>query len=205
MIDLYTTPGTAGTIVRSALELAGAPHRVRPVAVADDGSVSPEGYRDINPNALVPTIVDGDIVLYETSAILEHLADRFPGTDVAPPAGSPERVRFHFWVAWISNNPMAAFYRWFKADAMIDAAHVEALQAGAIRNLEGQGRWLEEQLAGREWLCGDRCTAADAFLLEMVGWAGFVEGLVLGGPNVAAHAARTAAHPAVARARVDED
>ena len=46
----------------------------------------------INPNGTVPTLVDGDLALFESAAICQHLADRFPERGLAPPAGEPRQV-----------------------------------------------------------------------------------------------------------------
>jgi glutathione S-transferase len=94
MLELYSNIDTAGTVVHCALEVAGAPHRIVVVDKLDDGGVTPPDYLRLNPNGTVPTIVDGDLVLFETVAILEHLVDTLPG--LGPRAGEPHRPQFHF-------------------------------------------------------------------------------------------------------------
>jgi len=195
MIELYRRDGTAATIVHCALELAGVPHDLIEVQRDQNGTVSPSSYLELNPRGTVPTLVDGELVLYETVAILEYLVERFPG--LGPRAGEPGRTEFHFWLAWLTNYLMAAFYRWFKANEMIAADAVEALQSGAISDLEAHGAWLEQQMTAREWLVGDSPTVADVFLQGLGGWAVEIDGLVYGGEALAAHAARTIALPGV--------
>ena len=202
MIELYTNYETAGTIVHCALEVAGAEHRLVLVEKGDDGTVTPPGYLELNPQGTVPTLVDGAITLSETLAILEYLVERFAG--LGPRSGEAGRADLHFWLAWLSNNPMAAYYRWFKADQMIAAEHVAALQAGAVADVTAQAAWLEQRLAGREWLVGDAPSVADCFLQGLGTWADEIDGLTFGGPAVAAHAARTVALPGVARAYAQE-
>ncbi len=200
MIELYSRSETAGTIVHSVLEFSGEPHRVLEVKSGEDGSVTPTGYLELNPSGTVPTLIDGDLVLYETVAILEYLVEKLPG--LGPRAGEPGRPEFHFWLAWLTNNLMSAFYRWFKAD--VAPAAVGALQAGAVATLMAHGAWLEQQLVGRDWLIGDAPSAVDLFLQGLGSWAEEIDGLTFGGDAVAAHAARTVALPGVAAA-IDQE
>ncbi|MET3212560.1 UNVERIFIED_ORG: hypothetical protein ABIC48_000303 [Burkholderia territorii] len=57
-----------------------------------DRHQSPD-YLALNPNGLIPVLVDGDLVLYETAAICLHLADWHPGQQLAPDRGTPERAQ----------------------------------------------------------------------------------------------------------------
>ena len=199
MIDLYSRSETAGTIVHCTLEWAGVPYRLVGVRRGGNGSAwSPQDYLTLNPRGTVPTLVDGELVLHETVAILEHLVETVPG--LGPRAGEPGRPELHFWLAWLTNNPMAAFYRWFKADEMIAGEAVDALKSGAMSDLERHGRWLEQQLAQREWLVAGSPSVADLFMQGLGSWAEEIEDLEFGGEALAAHAARTLALPGVAAA-----
>ncbi len=197
-MELYTRNETAATIVHCALEWAGAPYSVIEVRHGEDGDVSPSSYLALNPRGTVPTLVDGEVVLYETVAVLEYLVETLPG--LGPRAGDPGRPELHFWLAWLTNNLMAAFYRWFKADEMIAGDAVEALKSGAISDLQEHGAWLEGQLTSRDWLVGESPTVADLFLQGLGSWAAEIDGLDFAGEVLAAHAARTLALPGVAAA-----
>jgi glutathione S-transferase len=199
VIELYSRSETAGTIVHCTLEWAGAPYRLVEVRRGGNGRAwSPKNYLGLNPRGTVPTLVDGELVLYETVAILEHLVETLPG--IGPRAGELGRPELHFWLAWLSNNLMAAFYRWFKAGEMIDGEAVAALKAGAMSDLEGHGSWLEQQVTESEWLVGASPSVADLLMQGLGSWADEIEGLQFGGEAVAAHAARTVALPGVATA-----
>jgi glutathione S-transferase len=197
-LELYSRSETAGTIVHCALAFSRAPHTVIEVKRGEDGSVTPSGYLELNPSGTVPTLIDGDLVLYETVAILEYLVEQLPA--LGPRAGEPGRPELHFWLAWLTNNLMSAFYRWFKADEMVTPDAVGALKAGALATLTAQGVWVEQQLLGRDWLIGDSPSVADFFLQGLGSWAEEIDGLTFGRDAVAAHAARTVALPGVAAA-----
>ena len=205
MVELYTRPNTAGTIVRCLLEEVGEPYRVIPVERGPDGSVSPAEYADLNPNGTVPTLVDGELVLYETAAILQHVADLHPESGLAPAPGTLDRPMLYRWMLYVTNNVMAAFYRWFKADEMVaDPEAVESLQRGAVRDLERFGRFLDAELAERPYLLGEEYTIADTFLAGLHAWADEIPGLAFGGANLAAHRARVESRPAFERVYADE-
>ncbi len=205
MVDLYTRPNTAGTIVRCLLEEVGEPYHVIRVERAADGSVSPAEYADLNPNGTVPTLVDGGIALYETAAILQHVADAHPESGLAPAPGMPGRALLYRWMLYVTNNVMAAFYRWFKAEEMVaDPAAVDSLQRGAIHDLERFGGFLDAELADRPYLLGEHCTIADIFLAGLYAWADEIPGLTFGGEHLAAHARRVEARPSFRSVYADE-
>ncbi|MGH2843784.1 MAG: glutathione S-transferase family protein [Solirubrobacteraceae bacterium] len=201
-IVLYGNPDTASTIIHGVLEWASAPHRLVIVGGQGPDAISLADYRELNPLGRVPTIVDGELVLYETVAILEHLVETLPG--LGPRAGEPGRPELHFWLAWLTNDLMSTYYRWFKAKQMIAPDGIPALRAGAIAALEQHGEWLERRLTGRRWLVGDRPCVADLFLWGLVGWGVDIDGLTLGGEALAAHTARTLELPGVGAALEQE-
>ena len=61
-----------------ALEEVGAEYRLEPVDLMT-GAQKSEAYRKLNPTARVPTLVDGDVVLWESNAIVVYLAEKVPG------------------------------------------------------------------------------------------------------------------------------
>lgn len=195
MLEIYSRSDTAGTIVHCALEFADAPHELVLVTHGDDGTITPSDYLELNPSGTVPTLVDGELVLYETVAILEYLVEEFPG--LGPRAGEPGRAEFHFWLGWLTNNVMATMYRWFKADEMSAPEGIDALKTRSVQMLTAQGEWVEDRVSVRDWLVDGSPSAADLFLQGLGGWADEIDGLTFGGEAVAAHAARTLALPGV--------
>lgn len=79
--------------VRIALNLKGLPYDYKPVHLLKDGGQQlSEGYRALNPAALVPTRVDGDHVIGQSLAIIEYLDETHPATPLLP-ATPAERAR----------------------------------------------------------------------------------------------------------------
>ena len=94
MLALYTYwRSSAAYRVRIALNLKGLAYEPRPVHLVNDGGehLKP-AYRDISPQAQLPTLVDGDIVVRQSMAILEYLEETRP-TPALLPADVQGRAR----------------------------------------------------------------------------------------------------------------
>lgn len=96
MLELHAYwRSSASFRVRCALNLKQIPHRIVPVnIVRDGGEQHGEAYRRLNPQRLVPTLVDGDFVLSQSLTIFQYLEERYP-----QPALVPEdlHARMHMW------------------------------------------------------------------------------------------------------------
>src|SRR5215213_1177143 len=60
--------------------------------------LAPPELRAVHALGKAPVVSDGDLVLAESGAIVEHLADRYGAGRLAPAFGSPERVRYLYWL-----------------------------------------------------------------------------------------------------------
>jgi glutathione S-transferase len=120
-------------------------------------------YLRINPNGVVPTLVDGDLVLWESSAILLYLAEKYPHGGLLPTA-LDERARVYKWLVWqpATFNPprQRLVAELARPDAERDQATIDALRGTIARNLET----LAEALGAGEYLLG-RYTLADLVML----------------------------------------
>jgi glutathione S-transferase len=194
----YTNPRSRGRIVRWMLEEIGQPYRTE---VLDFGTTmkAPE-YLKVNPMGKVPAIRHGDTVVTEGGAICAYLADAFPQAGLAPPPG--DRLR-------------GPYYRWlFFAAGPVEAATTN--RALKFELPEGRGRMagygsfadvtnaLEGAVAGRDYIVGDRFTAADVYCGSAIGW-GLMFGTMEKRPAFEQYWARLSARPAAKRAREIDD
>ena len=76
--------------VRLMLALLGVPYERELVERSRNQHKAPD-YLALNPNGLIPVLADGDLVLYETAAIVLHLCDTHPAARLAPAVGTHER------------------------------------------------------------------------------------------------------------------
>jgi glutathione S-transferase len=190
MIELYWKPETVADVVAMALRLIGVEHRI--VTVGED--VSEDEYRRINPAGTVPAMVDGDLVLFESVAILMYLADQHPDAGLAPAPGTPEHALYDRWLAFVLANLMGAYYRWYHGDEMIAGAdHLEALKHGATRDVNAICRRIESELGGRDWLLADGPTMPDLLLGNVATWGDDIESIEALGPRLGGLVTRVAA------------
>ena len=103
MYQLYYYPGNANLAPHILLEEIGAAVELILVDRRVNGQKDPD-YLRLNPNGRIPTLIDGDLVLFEAAAICLHLADRHPEANLAPPHGSAERAHFYKWLVFLTNT-----------------------------------------------------------------------------------------------------
>jgi glutathione S-transferase len=163
---------------------------------------SPE-YLKLNPNGLIPVLVDGDLVLYETAAICLHLADTHPAAALAPALGSVERAHCYKWLVWLSSTLQATLMHYFYPERMADdaaaAVQVKAHAQAKAGTLLDQ---IDAQLAshGGPWLLGGHYSLVDPYAFMLCRWTrGFDSRPARDYPHIAAFMKRVFDRPAVQR------
>ena len=148
MITLHYHPGNASFTPHVLLHEIGAPFELQLVDRAQGAHKSP-AYLALNPNGLIPVLVDGDLVLYETAAIALHLCDTHPAAELAPALGTADRAPLHKGKGWgedASDCPVAARALAFLEEAVgaagprRDVSLAEALAAVPASRLAGAAR-----------------------------------------------------------------
>lgn len=161
-IVFYTHPMSRGRIVRWMLEETGVSYRTELLEYGP-AMKSPE-YLAINPMAKVPAIVHGNVVVTECAAICAYLADAFPGAGLAPPVD--QRGAYYRWLFFAAGPVEAAV-----TSKVLEVEPTEKQQAVlGWGSLERVLDTLEQALDGREWIAGDRFSAADVYVGEQVGF-----------------------------------
>src|SRR3954449_10226080 len=112
MLQLHHTPSTAAMVPHILLEEIGVPYERVPVDRAGGAHKSP-AYLRLNPNGLIPVLIDGDLVLYEAAAICLHLADRHPAAGLAPALGTAARAHLYKWLIHLTNTVQAEMLTYF--------------------------------------------------------------------------------------------
>jgi glutathione S-transferase len=158
MIQLHYFPGNASMTPHLLLEELGVPFELKLVDRANNAHKSPE-YLKLNPNGLIPVLVDGDLVLYETAAIVLHLVDTHPNAGLAPAVGTIERAQFYKWLVWLSASLQSQMPIYFYTDRYVapgNASGAAEVKAATEKRIEGLIDQIDPQLAshGRPWLMG---------------------------------------------------
>lgn len=124
-----------------------------------------DAYRKLNPNMKVPTLIDGDLVSWESNTILRYLAAKHnPALSGATPAEKTLVERWMDWMLASLNTPYVAVFK----DAKKPAAERSADFAAQSADLIAQLKILESHIAGKNWFALDRLTIADIALAPVV-------------------------------------
>jgi glutathione S-transferase len=172
MLELHYYPGNASLTPHMLLEELGVPYALKLVDRTRDAHKSPE-YLRLNPNGLIPVLVAGDLVLYETAAICLHLVDSHPQARLAPPVGTSERAHFYKWLAWLTNTMQARLLSYFYPERWADdpaaISQVKDRSEAAVGTMLDQ---LDAEVArhGGPWLLGAHYTAVDPYALMLCRW-----------------------------------
>ena len=212
MIDLHYHPGNASMAPHMLLQALGLPHRLVLVDRDSAAHKSPD-YLALNPNGLIPVLVDGDLVLYESAAICLHLADSVPGAGLMPPLGSPQRAQAYKWLAWMGNTVQPALMHCFYPERVLGDGHAECaaqVKAHCQRRVGELLDQIDNQLAGHggPWLLGGALNLVDFYGCMLCRWTRNFQGEAAAPahtrPVVNAWLQRVLALPAVQRALAAE-
>lgn len=200
-MELYYAPLTCSLAARIVAHEAGVPLALHQVEVfAGTLTGSDARYAEVAPPGLVPALrLDDGSLLTEVSAVVQYLADLRPETGLSPPWGTLERYRLVEWLSFVGTE-LHKRVVWPLFNRVPDAVREHA-RATAPRVLDH----LASHLAARDYLVGDRFTAADAYLV----WA--LHLARLGGvdpgadrPPLAAYVRRQRERPSVAQLLAEE-
>jgi glutathione S-transferase len=174
--------------------------------------LAPAALRAVHPLGKSPVITDGALTLAESGAIIEYLVERYGNGRLIPPPGTPERLRYTYWLHYAEGSAMPplllklAFTRVAGAPMPFFARPIaRRIADGALRSfvdpqIARHLDYMEGELGKSLWFAGDELTAADvqmSFPLEAAASRG---GLDASRPRLAAFLERIHARPAYARA-----
>ena len=199
MLTLHYYPGNASLAPHFLLNEIGAPFELALVDRTANAQQS-EAYLRLNPNGRIPTLVDGDLVVYETAAIVLHLCDAFPAAGLAPAVGSRERALFYRWIAHLSCTVQPEMRPYFYPEQHVsDPARAGDVKRTAEKRLAEMFDKIDTLLGAGPYLLGERYSAADPYLLMLVRWTRAMERPARELPNLARHAERVLAREAIRR------
>jgi len=202
-MTLYHYPQSRSFRPRWLLEELGVPYQVVRVDLPAGEHKRPE-YLKINPNGAVPALVDGELVLFESAAICQYLADKVPEKRLVPALGTPARGLYYQWMHYAMAGlepPILDIFMHTMRRA--EAERIPAVAEEARTLLAARLDVMERALAGRTFILGEEFSAADVMLGSMLGWARAMRILGDERPNVNAYVARLTHRPAFRRASAD--
>ena len=169
-LRLHWSPDSANLPVRIALEMFELSFEAERVDRAA-GEHRSAAYRAKNPQGLIPVLEDDNLVLFETGAILWHLAEKVGqlGPDGPLFNDDPARVASLKWIFFFSNTVHADLRIAFYAERYIEDGAAELLREGIARRMAAHFDLVEERL--RDRTAGHPICLPDIYLSVLVRWA----------------------------------
>lgn len=174
MFKLYHDPGTVTMVPHMLLEELGVPYQTVLTPIQARAHKEP-AFLELNPNGLLPVLVSGDLVLYETAAIVLHLCDVNPEAALVPQLGTTERAHFYKWLIWLTNSLQPTLVVYFHPDAWAAQEDIAALAAVKLRAEQMASGLLDQVDAelsrhGQNWFMGAQYSALDPYVFTLCRW-----------------------------------
>jgi glutathione S-transferase len=202
-MKLYHSAQSRSVRPRWMLEEIGQPYELVTLSLPAGEHKKPE-YLKINPNGTVPTLVDGDLVLYESAAICQYLADKFPDKRLAPAVGTPARALYYQWIHYaMSAIEPPAVTIFLHTMMKPEAERLPVLVDEARTQLAAAIKVIDAALAGREYLLGSQFSAADVMVGSTLNWCQMMGMIGADLANVPGYLTRLAARPAAQSAAAE--
>jgi glutathione S-transferase len=167
-ITLYGSNASRATRNLWVLEELNLPYQQNKVNAQDGSSRSPE-YLAINPLGKVPSLKDGDAVMFESLGINLYLAQKY-GAGKLWPKDWPGQAKCLEWTLWCASG-LEGFVVTMLVERLFKPAPArsEAAYAAAAEKLAAELAYLDGQLAGKDFLVGGAFTIADLNIACVLG------------------------------------
>jgi len=198
---LYGRSGSGSIAVQVALEEIGAPFECvwigrEPAEVAR--------YKEVNPTGKVPALAlpDGTI-MFESAAILVHLALLNPQAALAPQPGTTRHATFLQWMTFLSANVYEAALRIYYSDRYSSRGEADGavIREQALSDYGTHLGLIARNL--QPYVLGSEYSIADVYLYMLVSWHPDRDELAMRVPALGAHWELVHARPAVAKVEAD--
>jgi glutathione S-transferase len=195
------------------LEELGVPYQVKRYERDAQTMLAPPSLLAVHPLGKSPVITDDDgTTVAESGAIVEYLVDRYGQGRLVPPAGTPERLRYTYWLHYAEGSAMPplllklVFTRMKEAPVpffvrpivkkIADAAMTSFIEPQLKKHLD----YMESEVAKTGWFAGNDLTAADIQMSFPLEAAASRAGLDRSRPGLTAFLEKIHARPAYRRA-----
>jgi glutathione S-transferase len=211
MITVHHLNNSRSQRILWLLEELGLDYEIRKYERDPKTLLAPPALRAVHPLGKAPVIEDGGIVVAESGAIVDYLVGRY-GPQLAPPPGTPERLRYTQFLHYAEGSLMPPLLLKLVFDRVasspapffvrpIARAIADKVKSGfVLPQIRQHLDYLEGELAARDWFAGDAFSAADIQMSFPLEAAAARAGLGDGHPRLADFLRRIHARPAYARA-----
>lgn len=201
-LKLYGCPNTRSLRAAWALEETGAKYDYVLVDLFKGAGREPE-FLALNPAGKIPVLVDGNLTLTESAAIIAYLGDKFPASGLMPRETTwrADCMRWILFAVTELEQPLwtIAKHRF----ALPKDKRVAAIEETSRWEFSKAAKLLEQALGSRQYICGDAFSGADIVLTHTLAWARSARVELNSGP-LEIYMERLQTRPALVRARARE-
>lgn len=191
-MKLYYAPGACSQAPHIVAREAGLPIELVKVEFPAKRTEDGRDFHDVNPKGAVPALeLDDRQVLTENAVILQYLADRAPGSEIALPAGGIERYRLLEWLNFVATELHKGF------GPLWNPAAPDSFKDATRALLGKKFDYLQETIGDGSYILGDRFSIVDAYAFAVLNWTGLHRIDIERWPGLAAYLRRIAQRPAV--------
>jgi glutathione S-transferase len=212
MITVHHLNNSRSQRVLWLLEELGVAYEVKRYERDPKTMLAPPALLAVHPLGKSPVIVDGAVTVAESGAIIDYLVDRYGGGRLIPAAGTPDRLRYTYWLHYAEGSAMPplllklVFDRVANGPAPWPISAVARRIAATVQNafigpqLKRHLDYMEAALGAQVWFAGEEFTAADVQMSFPLEAAASRAGLDSGRPHLMAFLERIHARAAYRRA-----
>ncbi|MGV3344180.1 glutathione transferase GstA [Enterobacteriaceae bacterium LUAb1] len=194
-MKLFATSGACSLSPHIILRETGLDFTLELVDLKTKKTEKGDDYLKINPRGQVPALLlDDGTLLTEGTAIVQYLADSKADRQLLAPVNSVSRYQTLAWLNYIGTELHKGFTPLFRPDTPDEYKHL------ARETLEQKFRYVNNELANKQWLTGNRFSIADAYLFTVTRWTATVKLSLEDLSNLHDYMERIAKRPAVAAA-----
>jgi glutathione S-transferase len=198
-MKLYYSPGACSLSPHIALLEAGLPYDLVKVDLKAKKLENGDDFLKVNPKGQVPALaLDSGELVTEGPVIVQMIADKAAAKNLAPARDSAERYKLQEWLTYINSELHKNIGPMFSPVLSDDA------KAFFKDRATGKFKYVDGQLAGKDYLMGKQFSVADGYLFTMLAWADRMKFDLAGLSNLKAYQARVGARPMVQEALTKE-
>lgn len=202
MYKLYYRKGTGVIVVQAVLEECSVEYEK--IVVENPKSAE---FLAVNPMGAIPALglPDGS-VMTESAAIVLHIADTNPNSNLMPALGSSERAHAYRWLLFLATSGYGAALRRFRAaQHTTDPACVGAIEEAAARDLHRYFSVIDAAIKEGPFLFGGMYTGVDAYLWMLAAWQPDRDQIYADNPKLKALVDEVVKRPSMARIVEEHD
>lgn len=204
MIKLFYSAGSCSTSCHISLEESGLKYEAIEIDWDNESDPHIAEVNRLNPMGTLPIAqIDGEKLLTQNAAIHTYIADQVPDRKLIPKVGTFERAEVMNWLSFVSSDFHKSFSPLFALQSFEETTR-EEIRKWAFNNVNLCLAYLDQNLAGKDYLTGKTFTVADAYCFVVSGWTRWLKVPTDNYKNLQSYLARVYQRPAVQKVLKEE-